>query len=51
MGKKTASAIYILDGASALSIVIGLYLALLWALTKVTMGRVQRFFYFHVPAV
>ena len=50
MGKKTASAIYILNGASAVSIVLGLYMALLWAPTEATMGHVQRIFYFHVPA-
>ncbi len=39
-----------LDGFSVLSIIIGLYLALLWAPTEATMGHVQRIFYFHVPA-
>lgn len=50
MGKKIASAIYILDGASALVILVALYLALLWVPTEATMGHVQRIFYFHVPA-
>ncbi len=40
----------VLDVLSAGAIMVGLYLALLWAPTEATMGHVQRIFYFHVPA-
>ena len=37
-------------GATAVCLVAGLYMALLYAPTEQTMGDVQRIFYFHVPA-
>jgi heme exporter protein C len=40
----------ILPWASAILIVIALYLIFLWVPTERTMGIVQRIFYFHMPA-
>jgi heme exporter protein C len=48
--RKIVWTMVVFDSASALSIVVGLYLALLWAPTEATMGHVQRIFYFHVPS-
>ncbi|MCR4405738.1 MAG: cytochrome c biogenesis protein CcsA [Anaerolineae bacterium] len=50
MRRWTAGLLVVLDVFSALSLTLGLYLALLWAPTEATMGHVQRIFYFHVPA-
>jgi heme exporter protein C len=40
----------ILGVVSLLSILVGLYGALVWAPTERTMGDIQRIFYFHMPA-
>ena len=36
--------------SAAISMLIGLYLTFVWVSTEVTMGIIQRIFYFHVPA-
>jgi heme exporter protein C len=48
--RHTTRCVILLDSASALSILVALYLALLWVPTEAAMGHVQRIFYFHVPA-
>ena len=40
----------ILGVVSLLSLLVGLYGALVWAPTERTMGDIQRIFYFHMPA-
>jgi heme exporter protein C len=40
----------ILGAVSLLSLLVGLYGALVWAPTERTMGDIQRIFYFHMPA-
>ncbi len=35
---------------SIVGVLVGLYLALLWAPTEAVMGNVQRIFYFHMPS-
>ena len=40
----------VLGAVSLLSILVGLYGALVWAPTERTMGDIQRIFYFHMPA-
>jgi len=40
----------ILGGVSIVGVLVGLYLALLWAPTEAVMGDVQRIFYFHMPS-
>ncbi len=36
--------------AAAIAMIVGLYMALVFAPTEATMGHVQRIFYFHVPS-
>lgn len=40
----------ILLAVTALAVIAGTYMALLWAPTESTMGDVQRIFYYHVPS-
>lgn len=40
----------ILGVVALLSVLVGLYGALIWAPTEATMGNVQRIFYFHMPS-
>lgn len=39
-----------LAGATALALLVALYMALVWAPTERVQGNVQRIFYFHVPS-
>lgn len=50
MDRKYGSRDMILLGLTAVFVIGGLYMALLYAPTEQTMGDVQRIFYFHVPS-
>lgn len=47
--KKIGFLIYLFGILSLLSVVLGLYMAFIYAPTEQTMGEVQRIFYFHLP--
>lgn len=47
---KNDAADTILTAVTAVAMLVGLYMAILYAPTEKTMGDVQRIFYFHVPS-